>query len=364
MSRAENLKVFNGKKLPYERAIDMKKISKILLGITAAVTLVGSAVTVACIKSDNFFYKSKPYSHDEALTITKKENEDFVILQLADVQIGNEGNKYPETEQYEMIDDLINRSDPDFIVLTGDNALYDDLEKIENFADFLNSYNIPFSFVFGNHENDIKPSLREIASVFEKKENCLFREGFKNVSGVGNYVVNVVENSDIKYSFYMFDSHNYGFYLPSDKKQPLGGTDWAYIKKSQIDWYERTVKAINAAAGHPVDSLAFFHIPLPEYRYFTPEQAIIGEQREDICSPYKNTGLFAKMEELGSTKGVFVGHDHKNNFAFEYDSIVLAYGLKTGRTSYYDEDLQGALVIRFDKDMKDFTIEHLYSEFN
>lgn len=74
MSRAENLKVFNGKKLPYERTIDMKKFSKILLGITAAVTLVGSAVTVACVKSDNFFYKSKPYSHDEALTITKKEN--------------------------------------------------------------------------------------------------------------------------------------------------------------------------------------------------------------------------------------------------------------------------------------------------
>lgn len=162
----------------------------------------------------------------------------------------------------------------------------------------------------------------------------------------------------------MFDSHNYGFYLPSDKKQPLGGTDWAYIKKSQIDWYERTVKAINESAGHEVNSLAFFHIPLPEYRYFTPDQAIIGEQREDICSPYKNTGLFAKMKELNSTKGVFVGHDHNNNFAFEHDSIVLAYGLKTGRTSYYDEDLQGALVIRFDKDMKDFTIEHLYSEFN
>lgn len=342
----------------------MKKISKILLGITAAITLVGSAATVACVKSENFFYKSKPYSPDEALTIAKKENDDFVILQLADVQLSKDLNENQEAESYEMIDDLIKRSNPDFIVLTGDNALYNDLEKIEKFADFLNSYDIPFSFVFGNHENDVKPSLKKIASVFEKKENCLFKEGFKNVSGIGNYVVNVVENGDIKYSFYMFDSHNYGFYLPSDKNQPLGGTDWAYIKKSQIDWYERTVKGINTAAGHSVDSLAFFHIPLPEYRYFTPEQAIIGEQREDICSPYKNTGLFAKMKELGSTKGVFVGHDHNNNFAFEHDSIVLAYGLKTGRTSYYDEELQGALVIRFHKDMKDFSIKHLYSEFN
>lgn len=58
-------------------------------------------------------------------------------MQLADVQIGNEGNKYPETEQYEMIDDLINRSDPDFIVLTGDNALYDDLEKLKTLQIFL-----------------------------------------------------------------------------------------------------------------------------------------------------------------------------------------------------------------------------------
>ena len=102
----------------------MKKISKILLGATAAVALVGSATTAACVKSENFFYKNKPYGPDEALIISKKENEDFVILQLADVQIGNEGNKYPETEQYAMIADLVKRSNPDFIVLTGDNALY------------------------------------------------------------------------------------------------------------------------------------------------------------------------------------------------------------------------------------------------
>lgn len=310
-----------------------------------------------------WFDKEMPYQKQEALTITKKENEGFTILQLADVQISNQGNKYPISEQYDMIDQLINRSHPNFIILTGDNVLDDTRIETANFADFLDRYQIPFSFVLGNHENDTKPSLQQIAEVFAKRKNCIFKEGYENVSGVGNYVVNIVENRDIKYSFYLFDSHNYGIYTEEEPKFVLGGTEWAYIEQSQIEWYEYTVTGIEKTAGHPVHSLAFFHIPLPEYRYFTLKQAIIGEQREEICSPYRNTGLFDKMKELGSTKGVFVGHDHRNNFAFQHEGIVLAYGLKTGRTSYYDEDLQGGLVIRFPSDMNQFTMEHLYISF-
>ena len=33
------------------------------------------------------------------------------------------------------------------------------------------------------------------------------------------------------------------------------------------------------------------------------------------------------MQELGSTKGVFVGHDHKNNFSLLYKGIRLTYGM-------------------------------------
>lgn len=311
-----------------------------------------------------WFDKALPYEKQEALTIPKKEKKEFVILQLADVQIGNQGNKYPVSEQYDMIDQLIKKSSPDFIVLTGDNVLDDTLKETENLADFLDSYQIPFSFVFGNHENDTKPSLQQIAEVFAKRKHCIFENGYENVSGVGNYVVNVVENGDIKYSFYLFDSHNYGTYTEEEPKFALGGTEWAYIEQNQIEWYEHTVTGIEKIAGHPVHSLTFFHIPLPEYRYFTPEQAMIGEQREEICSPYRNTGLFDKMKELGSTKGVFVGHDHRNNFAFQHEGIVLAYGLKTGRTSYYDEDMQGGLVIRFSSDMEQFTVEHLPISFS
>lgn len=44
------------------------------------------------------------------------------------------------------------------------------------------------------------------------------------------------------------------------------------------------------------------------------------------CSNYPSA-LFDRMLALGSTTGVFCGHDHYNNMSLEYKGIRLTYGM-------------------------------------
>ncbi len=58
--------------------------------------------------------------------------------------------------------------------------------------------------------------------------------------------------------------------------------------------------------------------------------ALRGTRMEEACSPRINTGMFAAMKEAGDVMGVFVGHDHDNDYAVMWKNILLAYGRYTG----------------------------------
>ncbi|MBQ8016407.1 MAG: hypothetical protein IJ264_09525, partial [Clostridia bacterium] len=70
-------------------------------------------------------------------------------------------------------------------------------------------------------------------------------------------------------------------------------------------------------------------------------------------------GFFAVCKELGSTKNIFAGHDHSNNFQIYHEGIRLNYTLKTGYGAYYTDGLTGGTVISIDSDGSAYA-EHLY----
>lgn len=70
-----------------------------------------------------------------------------------------------------------------------------------------------------------------------------------------------------------------------------------------------------------------------------------GRNTEEVCCPRENTGMFEAMKELGSTKGVFCGHDHVNFSIIDYQGIKLAYGLKSSNYIYHDNDKLGGRLI-------------------
>ena len=74
-----------------------------------------------------------------------------------------------------------------------------------------------------------------------------------------------------------------------------------------------------------------------------------------VHSPSINSGLFTSFLEMRDVCGVFVGHDHNNDFAGVLDNICLGYGRKTGFNAPYPEILEkGARVIQLYENDKKF----------
>ena len=109
--------------------------------------------------------------------------------------------------------------------------------------------------------------------------------------------------------------------------------------------------------GKPVQSYSFFYIPLPEYSYAIENQksVMIGTRMEPVCSSELNSGMFASMKEMGDMRGVFVGHDHDNDYAVYWNNILLAYGRYSGGNTVYNHLSNGARVIELNEDGRTFT---------
>lgn len=70
---------------------------------------------------------------------------------------------------------------------------------------------------------------------------------------------------------------------------------------------------------------------------------------EEACAPKLNTGMFAAMKESGDVMGIFVGHDHDNDYAVMWKGILLAYGRFTGGNTEYNHLPNGARIIVLDE---------------
>lgn len=305
------------------------------------------------------------FTADYAFTIKKDPNKDFVIVNFADVQLtdaeifGKDGDFARE-----LIKKSIEQSKPDLITFTGDNAS-GDITYIE-LVKYIDSFNIPWAMTMGNHDGANGKKLNEAwdSFIISQAKNCLYKAGPKGM-GNGNYIINITENDDIIHSIFMMDTHTNAGDNENGKinRGPNGESGYDHLWANQLKWYEWAVKGIAKLAGHPVQSSAFMHIPVIEFRtardtmcdiitvdgekIAVPKESAEGafgsieEGDAAICSPEGNNGFFALAKQLGSTKDMIFGHDHKNNMSIVYDGIRLSFGLKSGRGSYSIEKMNG-----------------------
>ena len=115
--------------------------------------------------------------------LQKHPDRDFVILNLSDPQMNGfewkEGHPYAPILRY-TIDKLVEDNKPDLITVTGDMAYPEDYDSYETFAQQLDSYNIPWAIVWGNHDHQsgIEPVLKA-AELFKSHPLSLFEDGVK-----------------------------------------------------------------------------------------------------------------------------------------------------------------------------------------
>ncbi len=330
------------------------KGKKIILAIIATCLCVG--MLCGCT------YKTKRYNPEDYILETEYK-KDFKILQLNDIHLANKDNR---KKQYDYLDGTITMADPDMIIMCGDLFTFADKKVAQELFAFIDSYGIPWTLTFGNHDEQCYFPITWATDVLNNYgSNCLFKDiQDDDVFGNSNFAINLMEGKKIKKQIILMDSnrYNYGEYIGYD-----------YIKQDQIDWYERLVNyTTKQNDGKPVKSLAFFHIPLPEFEIAWDEVEndgpntvyISGKQGEECCCPEVNSGLFDKMIELDSTQGVFVAHDHKSNYIVKYKGIYLGYGVNSTDRIYYTEGLIGARTITLNSDgTLDFEdILHSYEE--
>lgn len=373
----------------------------------------------------------------DAYILTVDKKSDFKILNLTDLQLSEGMSQKRINRTYKLVRQLIQETNPSIVTFTGDNTWLKNSKKavkrfVKEIDEICIEFDVPWAPILGNHDAESDVDGNWIFDEYLKAQNIIFNykenvnrskdlaKGPINISGVGNYVINVKSaiDDEIFHSMIMMDTHSLGSYstidsvnIGSEKINLTGlneseklklngwitkdgyifapsedvnnneytvvGTGYDYIKKNQIHWYEYMVKGLAEYNGTPVESMLFIHIPLPEYnmaaKIYEPindgftkdENGNFGMLREPICSPYYNSGMFEKIVELNSTKNVICGHEHKNNFSVLYRGVRLTYATKTGDGHDWVEDgsVCGGTVLEFDETEK-LTVSPIYMNYD
>ena len=311
------------------------------------------------------------------MSVQATSGEDFKVLQLTDLQIIDPSQQpaMPNVEvkseyadrdacAFNQVRALVAETEPDYIVLTGDNVYGEFDHDGSNFmalVSLMESFQIPWSLVYGNHDGEMYPGKGmqwQSEYLLENTEYCKFAIGdtYYETEGYGNYVVDIMDGKDVRGSLMMMDTHGC-------RRELAQG-----IYENQIEWYEAAIREVSedqygefdSATGKVVPSYAFFHIAMPQFdmamntlyggvngvgEVGENDKGDFGEALEPAAAFSDTYGFWNKIQELQSTKGIFVGHTHINNASILYNGVRLTYGTKTGIYDYHEGDMQGGKLL-------------------
>lgn len=279
-----------------------------------------------------------------------RPDKKFKIVQFTDTHI--KADTIESQVTIKTMSEVLDKEKPDFVVFTGDVVTDHPVEKgWKMVTKPVISRKIPFAVVFGNHDDEQGMTRAELSKIVETFPNCSFVTKVEDVYGYGNYVVKIAssEGENTAALLYCMDSNAYSTI------DSVGGYGW--FKFDQINWYRTQSKSLKEANnGKLLPALAFFHIPLPEYReaYLNQKNPAIGIRLEKECSPDINSGMYTAMLESGDVMGTFVGHDHNNDYIAYLHGIALAYGRFTGSKNTYTDLPNGARVIELTEGSRTF----------
>ena len=286
---------------------------------------------------------------DETFQVRIPADRDFRILQLTDLHLGfGLISKGRDRLALDAVRIIIKRSRPDMIVLTGDSVFpflpkagtLNNRKQAKKLMAFLDGFQIPYTLVFGNHDCEMGSTCNkeELAQLYKKGKYCIFTEGRRNLTGVGNFLIELVDNSGkVLLPLVMLDSNMYR----------EGG--WFYsgfdcIKEDQVDWCMERLTALKKQ-DPDIKAMAFFHMPLREFKEAYEKMKLgdksvlyrhgsVGEKNEYFgISKYEGT-FFDRAVENGVIKWMFCGHDHLNTLSLIYKGIQMTYGMSIDYLGY------------------------------
>jgi len=296
------------------------------------------------VKIDEW-HETDQFKIENIVTVNKQNNKDFVILNLADIQMCDLEDIFNMPTIHREITYLVETTKPDLITLTGDQTWSNEnLISLKTLIKWLDDYKIPYAPVFGNHDygnkkNSAVAELNYCCDLYENGKFSLFKRGPSNLGSLGNYVINIMENDKIFKTLYMIDA-GYG----------------DIITDEQIAWFKWNADGIKSFNnGIYTQAMCFMHKPIPEfseayYKYLQGSSDI--EVINDVVVSYSLWGTeqngFFDIAKACNVTDIVCGHQHGNNFTLKYNNIRLTFALKTGELGgFYSNDeiyLNGATI--------------------
>lgn len=344
--------------------------------------------------------------------IEKASGRDFVLLQFTDTHI--QSKSHAEKDVFPYMRAWVNKVQPDMIAITGDGV-----NGTSNNADLyalieeMNSYQIPWTYIFGNHEKDAASGVKGLSAILSAESSSegsylMYKEGDFTQSGrYGNYIVNVMQRNKLIYTMFFMDS----------------GREYETFLPEQTAWYADAVRALSVEfcgeyapfEGKVIPSMVFHHVPTDEYQYAANsvlsekltdsedkhvyDNVMIGvvpssvgsganyefgygqrdgsakNKRIHNTSEDKNlvdynmyldarsqAGFVSAAKDLHSTTHMFCGHRHTNDATILFEGITYTFGTKTGLGNSARKKQLGCTTITIKNRTNEVSVQHKYDE--
>ncbi len=309
-------------------------------------------------------------------TVEVETGRDPVVLQLSDTQLMNVSQSGNENTCYKYVRETVAATNPDLIILTGDLVYgrFDNKQgtMFTQFVAFMDSLNVPWAPVFGNHDNECWLGVDWQCEQLENAKNCLFKQG--DLTGNGNYTVGVMQGEELLRVFFMMDSNGCGQPMvngatgddsalehntsPVGKNQVKTGAGFA---NDQTAWLKNTATALKSMEPNVKLSVAY-HIQQAAFKYafekygYKAINAANGDLRDPIDvdvvegkeegdfgyvgralkGPWDTENLVYNMMKLVGVDSIFVGHEHCNSASIVYEGIRFQFGQKSSICDRYN----------------------------
>lgn len=322
-------------------------MKNILLTLSILVLLLCSRACTDNEMPETAHWKTWEFPPDSTILLTFDSLRNFRILQLTDLHY-DQSNYALNIRQN--ITELVKRSNPDLIILTGDivsgqPATYQWLSM----GLFLSQIKIPFLIALGNHDSQYFLSRRDLYEMIRRFPYCINRQ-YEDPEAFlpGDMAVQVMQyQSEIPETIlYLFDSNDY-----NNPEKQVG------IRADQTEWFRsKSIPYDSENNPNISNGLVFMHVPLPQYREATnqPQKDWVGNRGENECIGLGGDGFFEALKKTGNIYGIFCGHDHYNDYLINYQGIALCYGRKSGSHNTYQRYPSGGRVIELHSGEKGF----------
>lgn len=270
------------------------------------------------------------------------EDGTFRILQVTDVHVDWD-NQEEFGKVYDMLRDMLDSGKPDLAVLTGDivtESAGGEAPWEEYLAPFDES-GVPFVLTWGNHDRENVLMDTRMAEIIKAHPSCAntLVDGYIDDNAVE---IMSADGSKVAAVLYVMDSGDYS-------TVPKVG-EYGWFAPSQLDWYNGLSRSYRMANdGCPVPSYMFMHIPFNEYYNAWETDCKNGERGETECPGQLNSGMLALVRANADVHGVFVGHDHANDYVADASGVGLVYGRFSGGATTYTHPRTGMRFIELEE---------------